>query len=192
MENTLYWVFSTIVQAFVALLALVGMVGIYRISTLERLFDRLLDSIEKVFYPDKLLLYQYPSREEKMKAIDDKIEKLSDVPRESVNKAKPLNARLKSTYQEEQIFKKYFAVFAVITIIDIMGSLISLGYTTTLAELPYIYISLIIVSVIVLSLFSLLSAILLVIRAIMPEALKKKITMKKQSEQQESDEPERE
>jgi len=176
-KELLYWVFSTIVQAFVALLALVGMAGIYKISKLNDLFDKLLDIVENLPLQDLVFLSEFLDPKEKINAINESISKsIKDgFPQEIINKAKEIKARLTSNLEEKQHFIKSFKRFALITTSVIAVSLILLGTTTMVAKAPHILIGLIIASVIGLSLWSLLEAFRLIKRAIMPESLKKEI-----------------
>lgn len=156
MENTLYWVFSTIVQAFVALLALVGMVGIYKISNLRSYIQLLEREIELLSIKSaKLLPFSSERDSNNHKEIEKEKDFIKDI-KISANK-------------EEKRFKKSFARFALITIGAIAISLISLIFTTILAKAHYILIGVIITSVSTLSLLSLRSAYLLMKSAIFPD-----------------------
>ena len=167
-KELLYWVFSTIVQAFVALLALVGMVGIYWFGKLKEGLNKIEDDLRQMY--DICLQDAEPLpliiNKEFIKAIKGKkIPSLHS--KEDIDAFQALTANFICNYEEEQKFKRYFIVFAIITIIDIIASLILLRYTIMLAEVQYI--SLIIGIVIFLSISSLILAIYLIIRAIMPE-----------------------
>jgi len=177
-KELLYWLFSTIVQAFVALLALVGMVGIYWVSKLDDLFDRLCKSIEDRMKPfDNVFFFKYKDPPDIIDAINKIISEYEPkgVSLDSIERFKQVKHRLNSAFEEKEIFIRIFKSFFYKNIANISASLFFLGITTFIVKASYIFIGLIIAFVIVLSLWSLLEAFRLVKRAIMPRSLKKEI-----------------
>ena len=175
-KELLYWVFSTIVQAWVALLALVGMVGIYWISKLDEVLDKISHNLRKIYnnyFPDAKAL-PLIADEEFVKALKEK-SLLSEHSKEEIDRFQVLTANFICNYEEKQKFKEAFKGFAKITIIVITASLIFLGITTFIAKTPHILIGLIIAGVIFLSLWSLIEAFRLIKRAIIPELFSKEI-----------------
>jgi len=159
-EDVLFWTFSTIIQSFVALLALLGMVAIYRLQSLESELNHLCDTIRIYVEFFIGLAAKAYTQEEIINAcnkISRESQNTSSVERNQVVRT---NQRLDEIIKNRKKIKTDTLRFVELTIFIVFISLVFLPWTPGISEhnLGPLFLTI----VVVLAAYSLLSAMRLI------------------------------
>ncbi len=156
-ENVLFWTFSTIVQAFVGLLALLGMTGIFKLQSLDAALNQILEA--------NMFLVQYFKGSSAQAYIQEKaIAELNKISKEThdaseiqLSRVKIVSRKLNDIIEKRKTIRNNVLNFTGRTIFVVLFSLVSLPITPILSReylgLPFLVIA------VMLSLYSLTSTI---------------------------------
>ena len=156
-ESVLFWTFSTIVQAFVGLLALLGMIGIFKLQSLDAALNQICEINRSLVFYFRGSSAKFYTQEEMIAELNKISEETLAGSENELNKVKGVSRKLNEMIEKRKIIRNNVLNFTGRTIFVVLLCLVSLPITPILSReylgLPFLVIT------IILSLYSLISTI---------------------------------
>ncbi len=154
-EDVLFWTFSTVVQAFMALIALLGMVGIYKLQVINNEIDKTVELIRMTVQYFRGLRAQGYSREEIIMHCNRISQEEHPGSSGELSIMQAVNKKFGNLLDKEKEIKKNVIYFATYTVFIVYLSLFFLSWTDNII-VNNLFSRFTLVIVIILSLFSLI------------------------------------